>query len=144
MDAARKTRCTNEQADVTGPFLKWPGGKRWLVPWLQELIRERRFDRYFEPFLGGGALFFALRPRKSVLSDVNPDLINAYKQTKLHADLIIERLKVIPVNARTYGGIRKSLPEDPLERAIRFLYLNRNSSCFCPARLVPIAMPDLC
>src|SRR5258708_2608232 len=106
MDAARKTRSTNEQADDAGPFLKWPGGKRWLVPWLQEFISERRFDRYFEPFLGGGALFFALRPRKSVLSDVNPDLINAYKQTKLHADLIIERLKAIPVNARTYGGLR--------------------------------------
>jgi len=127
MDAVSKTRCTNVQADVTGPFLKWPGGKRWLVPWLQEFIGERRFERYFEPFLGGGALFFALHPRKSVLSDVNPDLINAYKQTKLNADLIIQKLKAIPVNARTYGGLRKSIPDDPLDRAIRFLYLNRTA-----------------
>jgi DNA adenine methylase len=127
MDAVRKTRCTNVQADVTVPFLKWPGGKRWLVPWLLEFIGERQFNRYYEPFLGGAALFFALRPRKAVLSDVNPDLINAYKQTKRHADLIIERLKALPVNARTYGGLRKNVPEDPIDRAIRFLYLNRTA-----------------
>ncbi len=78
------------------PFLKWPGGKRWLVPWLLEFIGERQFNTYYEPFLGGGALFFALRPRKSVLSDVNPDLINAYKQTKRHTDQIIEGLKDPP------------------------------------------------
>jgi hypothetical protein len=83
MDAARKTQFTHLQADVTGPFLKWPGGKRWLVPWLLDFIGERQFNRYYEPFLGGGALFFALRPRKSVLSDVNPDLINVPKNAAM-------------------------------------------------------------
>jgi DNA adenine methylase len=127
MDAASKTRCTNVQADVTGPFLKWPGGKRWLVPWLKKFIGELPFDRYFEPFLGGGALFFALRPRRAVLSDINPDLINVYKQAKLQADLIVEKLKTIPVTARTYARLRHSIPEDSVERAVRFLYLNRTA-----------------
>jgi hypothetical protein len=120
-------RYTNVQQDVTGPFLKWPGGKRWLVPWLKKFIGELAFDRYFEPFLGGGALFFALSPRRSVLSDINPDLINVYKQAKLQADLIVEKLKTIPVTARTYARLRHSIPEDSVERAVRFLYLNRTA-----------------
>lgn len=49
------------------PFLKWPGGKRWAVPQLLNVLGSFRFERYFEPFLGGGALFFALRPRKARL-----------------------------------------------------------------------------
>ena len=53
------------------PFLKWPGGKRWLVPELVKIIDEYDYTTYREPFLGGGALFFALRPEQSVLSDIN-------------------------------------------------------------------------
>src|ERR1035441_50000 len=64
------------------PFLKWPGGKRWLCPALLRIISGVEYHRYFEPFLGGGALFFALRPARAILSDVNPELINVYQQVK--------------------------------------------------------------
>jgi DNA adenine methylase len=127
MDAAIKSRRADARVEVTEPFLKWPGGKRWLIPWLKKFISEIEFDRYFEPFLGGGALFFALRPRKAVLSDVNPDLINVYRQAKLQSDELIEGLQAIPVNAHTYLKLRRAVPEDPLQRAIRFLYLNRTA-----------------
>src|SRR6185312_9975762 len=60
------------------PFLKWAGGKRWFADrWLH--LVPSGFNRYIEPFLGSGAMFFALRPKQALLSDLNPDLINCYE-----------------------------------------------------------------
>ena len=109
------------------PFLKWPGGKRWLVPTLLTTICRFSFKRYYEPFLGGGALFFALRPLCSVLSDVNRDLINTYLQVKHHPSDLIRKLQSIPVTKKTYDFQRKHLPSEALELAVRFLYLNRTA-----------------
>ena len=63
------------------PFLKWPEGRRWLVPALLTTIRRPEFRTYYEPFLGGGALFFALKPERYVLSDIH-GLINTCQQVK--------------------------------------------------------------
>ena len=109
------------------PFLKWPGGKRWLAPTLLTTIRRSEFRTYYEPFLGGAALFFALKPGHSVLSDINHDLINTYRQVKHHPSDLIRRLQTIPVNKRTYDSQRKHLPHRALDRAVRFLYLNRTA-----------------
>lgn len=65
-----------EDSEVV-PFLKWAGGKRWLASKHPEIFPER-FNNYIEPFLGGGAVFFHLKPNGGILSDVNPELINAY------------------------------------------------------------------
>lgn len=59
------------------PFLKWAGGKQQLLPILLSKI-PKRFNRYIEPFLGGGALFFALQTNTSLISDSNPEIINFY------------------------------------------------------------------
>ena len=56
------------------PLVKWPGGKRRLLPQILDVV-PAEFDRYYEPFFGGGALFFALQPRRSTLSDANSDLV---------------------------------------------------------------------
>lgn len=109
------------------PFLKWPGGKRWLVPHLLRLISDLDFKRYFEPFAGGAALFFSLRPRESFLSDVNADLINTYQQVRDRAPEIVRRLKRICVDRDTYYSIRAEDPFDGIDRAVRFLYLNRTA-----------------
>ena len=73
------------------PFLKWVGGKRKLLP---ELVKRLPKDYliYYEPFMGGSALFWHLQPQKAVLSDINPELVNTYKclqqdVTALIADL---------------------------------------------------------
>src|SRR5258706_9320523 len=59
------------------PFLKWAGGKRWLVNEYQHLLPDT-FERYVEPFVGSGAVFFHLAPPRALLSDTNPELIETY------------------------------------------------------------------
>jgi DNA adenine methylase len=107
------------------PFLKWPGGKRWIATQLAELIAKNLRGRYFEPFLGGGAVFFCLAPRIATLSDINHDLINTYIQVRNDPELLIKRIKGLEISKEKYLEIRDSSPECPIERAVRFLYLNR-------------------
>jgi DNA adenine methylase len=109
------------------PFLKWPGGKRWIAQKLALCISKRLSNRYYEPFLGGGAIFFGLCPRKATLSDINSDLINTYIQVRDKPEEIIDGLKKLSVDKESYYHIRKEEPKDLVERAIRFLYLNRTA-----------------
>ena len=120
-------RKTDRMELCVQPFLKWPGGKRWLVSTLIQMIGPQEYGTYREPFLGGGALFFALRPKQSVLSDVNADLINTYRQVKNNSKELLQRLQNFPVNQATYDRFRKQRTGSTLERAIRFLYLNRTA-----------------
>lgn len=75
------------------PFVKWAGGKRQLVPEIRKRMPQS-FNRYFEPFVGGGALFFELQPNNAVINDINRALIHAYLQikhaSKDAADALIE------------------------------------------------------
>jgi DNA adenine methylase len=109
------------------PFLKWPGGKRWLARWILDLLGDCSYKAYFEPFLGGGALFFALQPEKALLSDVNNDLINTYVHVRNEPQQLIRRLKQLPVNKATYNRLRELNPRRQVDRAVRFLYLNRTA-----------------
>jgi DNA adenine methylase len=112
---------------IARPFLKWPGGKRWLAPEIINHISKRLRGRYFEPFLGGGAVFFALRPPRATLSDINSDLINTYRQVQENPEAILERLRRKRITTNNYYRVRAANPTCPLERAIRFLYLNRTA-----------------
>jgi DNA adenine methylase len=111
------------------PFLKWPGGKRWLTSRHLGMF-PKTYGKYIEPFLGGAAVFFALSPEDAHLSDANPELINAYNRIKK------DRLKVERGLARYqkkhssefYYKVRDRRLTDPVARAARFLYLNR--TCF--------------
>lgn len=116
-----------EETTPGKPFLKWPGGKRWLTTYIKPLIANKRFQRYFEPFLGGGALFFALSPSNATLSDINIELIMTYQQVRDQPDKLIASLQKIPVNRGTYNKIRIQKPTSTLDRAVRFLYLNRTA-----------------
>jgi DNA adenine methylase len=107
------------------PFLKWPGGKRWAAPFIVPFISERLTRCYYEPFLGGGAVYFHLMPRRSLLSDSNADLINTYEIVRAHTRAIINRLQRLEVSERTYYQVRRSEPSNSIERACKFLYLNR-------------------
>lgn len=104
------------------PLLKWPGGKRAL---LKELLAlSPRFDgRYFEPFLGGGALFFALQPEKALLSDTNRELIECYEHVRDDPRDVLRRLRAMPNTKSEYLRVRASKPTSPAGRAARFIYL---------------------
>jgi len=88
-----------------------------------------RFRTYHEPFLGGGAVFFALQPRSAFLSDVNEELTNAYRIVKENVEKLISVLKSVSgeVTEDDYYQIRAQDPEtlDPVDRAARFIFLNR-------------------
>jgi len=94
---------------------------------LSTVLGELHFHRYFEPFLGGGALFFALRPTRATISDINSELVNAYRQVKQSPDTLIAEIKRIPVDAANYERLRQANPQTPLGSAVRFLYLNRTA-----------------
>lgn len=113
-----------ENSDVNGsvrPLLKWTGGKRALAPEIIPLLEG--YGRYFEPFFGGGAVFFQLYPKSSVLSDLNPELINCYETTKKHPEELIASLKRLKNTEETYYKVRASAPRTAVTRAARFIYL---------------------
>jgi DNA adenine methylase len=108
------------------PFLKWAGGKRWLVQAHADLI-PTDFKRYLEPFLGSGAVFFHLQPKDSVLSDTNAELINAYRALKDDWQRVYRMLRVHhrEHSKAYYYKIRQSSPRNDYAKAARFIYLNR-------------------
>lgn len=108
------------------PFLKWAGGKRWLIR-TNELFEPTRYNKYIEPFLGGGSVFFYLSPRQGVLNDRNKDLMNMYRVLRDQPLALKEFMKwhQIRHSDEHYYKIRSQEPKDKLERAARFLYLNR-------------------
>jgi len=107
------------------PIIRWAGSKRKLLP---ELVKRvpLEYERYIEPFCGSACLFFELPVKKAILSDINNELINAYKQLKKDK-AIREKLIAIPVSKDNYYRYRELKPETltKVEQALRFLYLNR-------------------
>ncbi|HLO77776.1 MAG TPA: Dam family site-specific DNA-(adenine-N6)-methyltransferase [Magnetospirillum sp.] len=115
------------------PIVKWVGGKRSLLPELLPRM-PAAFRTYHEPFLGGGALFCAVRPRFAYLADANADLIALYRSIKVQPHALMRRVSDLPCDEETFYRIR-AMDRDPafagrpdLERAVRFLYLNK--TCF--------------
>lgn len=107
-------------------FLRWAGGKRALLKTLL-LFLPKKASHYYEPFIGGGALYFAISPNNhsSTISDANVELINCYQQVALHPEEIVESLSKFVFDDECYYATRKNIPESNLDRAIRFIYLNR-------------------
>lgn len=113
------------------PVLKWAGGKRQLLPHILERL-PKKIDTYYEPFVGGGAVFFALaherRFNKAVLTDQNADLIAVYRALKTNLTKLIELLKKHDANhcEDYYYEVRDELePKKLVERAARLIYLNK-------------------
>ena len=115
------------------PILKWAGGKRQLLSEIFKYIPK--YNTYYEPFVGGGALLFALLPEKFKISDINSELINLYCVIRDKSELLIEELK----NAEKYKNDKKTFyyiraldrnlekysKLSDVERAARMLYLNK-------------------
>ena len=125
IDLAQLARVNQREAQ---PFVKWVGGKRSL---LEEILPRfpKQFKTYYEPFVGGGAVYFAIAPhrRRAVLADSNADLIRAYKVICTDPHPLIRKLKT---HARQhsmehYYKVRAREPRTELSAVARFLYLNK-------------------
>lgn len=118
------------------PFVKWVGGKRQLLEQfkLMNLYPPENFDpktgRYFEPFVGGGAVFFDLLPKKAFLSDMNNELVITYNVIKTDVESLIKSLKKHQNTKEYFLKIRAKdvIKLTNIEIASRFIYLNR--TCF--------------
>ena len=118
------------------PFVKWAGGKRQLIPILNENL-PKSFGTYYEPFLGGGALLFHILTdrigQKCGISDLNSDLVLAYTVIRNRIDDLITSLKNHERSYRKdsksyYYSIRESNPRSEIEKTSRLLFMNR--TCF--------------
>ena len=113
------------------PVVKWVGGKRQLLPQILPLI-PKRMTTYCEPFLGGGAVLFALQPKRALVNDLNQDLMTVYRVIKENADALIEHLSRHENTPEYFYRIR-DLDRDKaayaalsdVEKASRLLYLNK-------------------
>lgn len=108
------------------PFLKWAGGKRQLLPQIREVV-PKSFKRYFEPFVGGGAVFFDLLPEDAVLSDTNVRLIKTYRAIRDNVEGVIELLSKCPYEESFYKEML-ALNVDSfsdVRTAAWFIYMNK-------------------
>ena len=121
---------------IPKPFVKWAGGKRQLIPILNQNLPES-FGMYYEPFLGGGALLFHIltdkNGQKCSISDLNSDLVLAYTTIRDRIDALITSLKNHEKNYQKnsesyYYSIRESNPRSEIEKTSRLIFLNR--TCF--------------
>ena len=120
---------------VAKPFVKWAGGKGKLAPKIRDIVGTIKFNNYWEPFVGGGAVFFHLHDGiagKVNLSDINDKLITTYKVIKKSEKGIISILEYHKKQHKRYGKkhyekVRKNFwkSEDEIENAAGLIYLNK-------------------
>ena len=120
-------------APAAAPFIKWAGGKSRLIAQYADHF-PTEFGAYYEPFLGGGAVFFHLAPDRAVLSDINPRLIEAYQAVADDPNAVMERLDAHRRrhSEEHYTQSRRRMNEGQtrtlVDRAALFIYLNK--TCF--------------
>ncbi len=111
---------------TTRPILKWVGGKTQL---LSEILPKipKKYGQYIEPFFGGGALFFAVRPDNGIISDSNPELINLYRAVAKHVDSVISYLQQYENTEEVFYAVRAQdwMKLSSAEAAARTIFLNR-------------------
>ena len=114
------------------PIVKWVGGKRQLLPEIMPLI-NKKCSTYVEPFVGGGAVFFELQPKKAIINDYNSELVNVYTVVRDHSEELIEELeKHNRYNNGEYFYMIRALDRSEAydtmsdtEKAARIIYLNK-------------------
>jgi DNA adenine methylase len=113
------------------PFLKWAGGKRQLIKYIRDYV-PLEYNKYYEPFVGAGAVFFDLLPDNAVINDINSELINVYNVIKYNVEELISDLKKHKNSAEYFYSIREldrniTLYESlsDVEKASRTIFLNK-------------------
>ncbi len=125
------TRDVDSRSLPLTPPLKWAGGKRWLLPHVEPIWRQHSDRRYVEPFCGGLAVAFGLQPERALLNDVNPHLINFYRQVSRALSWEIEARydrKLFYAHRARFNQLIANGSARTKEAAQLFYYLNR--TCF--------------
>lgn len=123
---------------TVSPFLKWAGGKRQLLAQIRERM-PREYNRYYEPFIGGGAVVFNLLPENALINDINEALINAYVQIRENVDSFLDNInridsaigedgKAYYYSMRNLYNMKLEKMEYDIELAALFVFLNKH--CF--------------
>ena len=112
------------RAQAVKPFLRWAGGKQWLSRHLAHLLPAGS-GTYYEPFVGGGSLYFTARPTKAVLSDSNPRLVETYEALRDDPQGVIAVLEGWSNDTQTYYEVRSGAYADRVHRGAQFIFLNR-------------------
>ncbi len=120
----------------TEPFVKWAGGKRQLLDRIKPLMPEK-YNRYYEPFIGGGALLLNVHPENAVINDTNTQLLNVYRQLKQNPEAVIAVVNALdkePCDKEKYLVLRArynekiQAQESDIECAALFIWINKH--CF--------------
>jgi DNA adenine methylase len=116
---------------LVAPVVKWVGGKRQILDQIKKYV-PKTISTYYEPFIGGGAVLFALQPHKAVVNDINLELINLYEVIKTDVERLIKDLQKHNNEERYFYGIRELDRNvtlynqlSPVQRASRMIYLNK-------------------
>lgn len=117
---------------VCAPFLRWTGSKRWFIKDHIDFFIPKEINNYHEPFLGGGSVFFHIKATKEIcnrffLSDSNEELINCYLSIRDDCEKVIFHLKNFINSEKEYYIHRSQKFDTKVERAAKFIYLNRTS-----------------
>lgn len=120
-----------EENIILKPFLRWAGGKTWLLKDIYNYLPEK-FNNYYEPFLGGGSVYIHLKSsgkiqNEAFLSDRNTDLINAYNVIKYNSFELIRILKEYKNEKEFYYFLRDQKYSNDIQKAAQFIFLNRTS-----------------
>lgn len=132
LEIDRDTLMDELNKPILTPFIKWVGGKRQLLPELLKHIPDK-YDNYYEPFIGGGALLLKLAPRKAVINDFNEELSNAWKMVRDNPEELSDNLndcikkdsKEFYLDYRSADRDGRIISFSELERATRFIYMNK-------------------
>lgn len=128
----RVKRCVKLTDDKLIPFTKWTGGKRQLLVELNQNL-PKKFNTYYEPFIGGGALFFDLAPKNAVINDLNSDLMMCYLAIRDNVEELIDVLNIHAKNnsKEYYLSVRAADRDEKydkmseVEKAARMMYMLR-------------------
>lgn len=119
-----------------GPFVKWAGGKTQLLERLEARMPDN-YGKYYEPFIGGGALLLDVQPERAVINDINGQLLNVYRQLKIDAEAVIKAVSILdsePCDKDRYMAVRKMYNEKiesgilDVECAALMIWINKH--CF--------------
>lgn len=109
------------------PLLKWPGGKKWLAPLLSPTLQQELTHCYYEPFVGGAAMFLSVAPKRALLGDLNGSLVRTLTTIREQPAAVYEVLNTFDNTSTCYYNVRSARPRGAVASAARFVFLNRTS-----------------